>query len=180
MAWRALGYTSQALYVVLRRRLTATNNGNINAELGGLKHYGWNAPATLSKNLRELQAVGLIAKTRQGGIARSEKVCNLFRFTDEPVFEQPKLNIPACKATNEWQQFKTLKEAKQAIAEAHQAARRGGNTKQSGLQKLKPATSNIEVGEGFTASNIEHVTPARLQKLNTTKGSKSAVSQRPH
>ncbi|WP_294258455.1 hypothetical protein [uncultured Comamonas sp.] len=61
MAWRAVMPRTQSLYVLMRRRLTSNSNGNISATLGEMKAHGWNASATLSKALRELQAVGRAA-----------------------------------------------------------------------------------------------------------------------
>lgn len=118
MAWRALSWVEQGLYIAMRRKLKGTNNGNIEATLATLKHAGITSPATLSKGLKSLQAVGLIAKTRQGGIAYGSKVCSLYRFTDEQTFEFQKLGVKACKATNEWQRFKNLAEARAAIKAA--------------------------------------------------------------
>ncbi len=118
LAWRALSWVEKGLYIAMRRKLRQTNNGNIEATLATLKHYGITSPATLSKGLKSLQAVGLIAKTRQGGIAYGSKVCSLYRFTDEQTFEHPKLGVKACKATNDWQKFKTLGEARAAIKAA--------------------------------------------------------------
>lgn len=115
MAWRAVTPRTQSLYVLMRRRLTGNSNGNISATLGEMKAHGWNASATLSKALRELQSVGLIAVTRQGGIAFGRQVCTLYRFTDEPMHEWPKLGISALGATNEWRAFQTLSEAQQAV-----------------------------------------------------------------
>lgn len=118
MAWRALSWVEQGLYIAMRRKLRQTNNGNIEATLATLKHAGITSPATLSKGLKSLQAVGLITKTRQGGIAYGSKVCSLYRFTDEQTFEHPKLGVKACKVTNDWQRFKTLTEARAAIKAA--------------------------------------------------------------
>ncbi len=118
LAWRALSWVEKGLYIAMRRKLRQTNNGNIEATLATLKHYGITSPATLSKGLKSLQAVGLIAKTRQGGIAYGSKVCSLYRFTDEQTFEHPKLGVKACKVTNDWQKFKTLGEARAAIKAA--------------------------------------------------------------
>jgi hypothetical protein len=119
MAWRALSWVDQGLYLALRRKLRATNNGNIEATLATLRHADITSPATLAKSLRALQALGLIAKTRQGGIAFGSKYCSLYRFTDEQVFEQPKHGIKAQKATNDWQSFKTLADARAALKAAH-------------------------------------------------------------
>lgn len=124
MAWRALSWAEKGLYLAMRRKLLSTNNGNIEATLTTLRHAGVTSPTSLAKGLRALQAVGLIAKTRQGGIAFGTKVCSLYRFTDEQVFEHPKLGVKACKASNEWHQFKTLAEARAALKAAHAAAKR--------------------------------------------------------
>lgn len=136
MAWRALSFSSIALYMAMRRKLTSFNNGNLEATITTLRHAGFKSPTTLSKGLRELEAVGLIAKTRQGGVAYGQKVCNLFRFTDEQVFEQIKLGIKPVKATNEWQAFKTLADAERAITAAHALAAGSKPKNKSGLQNL--------------------------------------------
>ncbi|WP_192901776.1 hypothetical protein [Pigmentiphaga sp. H8] len=172
-AWRALAHSSQALYLLLRRKLQATNNGNISATLGDLRHYGWTASATLAKALRELQAAGFISVTRQGGIAWGKQVCSLYRFTDEPVFEQPAIGIQKMGATNEWRRFEKLVEASQAIENAHEAARAQAGKNKSGLQKLKHPASEIEAQTGFNASEIEVDGPQLLQKLKQGKNIKS-------
>jgi len=123
-AWLALGFSSRALYVQLRVKLKQTNNGNIEATLATLKHAGFKSSSTLAKALRELETVGLVAKTRQGGIAAGGKSCNLFRFTDKPVHEFPKLGIMAMKASHGWQAWQVLSEAKAAIRMAHKTAKR--------------------------------------------------------
>jgi hypothetical protein len=124
MAWRALSWVDQGVYIALRRKHKGTNNGNIEATLSTLRHAGITSPSTLAKSLRALQTVGLIAKTRQGGIAHGVKHCCLYRFTDSPTYDFPKLDIKACKVTNEWQTFKTLADARAAIKAAHAAAKR--------------------------------------------------------
>lgn len=168
MAWRALGYPSQALYVVLRRKLQSTNNGNISAALGDLKHYGWKSSATLSRALRELVALGFLAVTRQGGIAYGRQVCSLYRFTDEPVFEQPKLGIKASAASNDWQKFDTLDKARGAIK----------NT--SGLQKMKRTDSLNEALSPFNASESEAATISLVHKMKQASKRKTPVSPQQH
>jgi len=117
-AYLALGFPARALYVDLRRKLLNTNNGNINATLSTLKHRGWRSSTTLSKALKELIAVGLIAQTRQGGIASMSKICSLYRFTDEDCYDHPKLGIPKSAAGHDYRRFKTLAEAKAVVREA--------------------------------------------------------------
>ena len=166
MAWRGLGFASQSLYVVLRRKLQSTNNGNISAALGDLKHYGWKSSATLARALRELQTVGLIAVTRQGGIAYGQKVCNLYRFTDEAVFEHPKQGVKACNATNDWQAFKTVAEVRQAIKNS------------LGLQKMKRTDSENEASTRFYDSDSEAVAVSLVQNLKQSSKRKSPAN--PH
>lgn len=114
-AYVALGYAAKALYVDLRRKLLSTNNGNIDATLSTLKHRGWRSSATLNKAIKELVAVGLIAQTRQGGIAYMSRICSLYRFTDEDALEHPKLGIPKMKATHDYRCFLKLSEARAAV-----------------------------------------------------------------
>lgn len=161
-AYIALSYSARSLYVDLRCKLRATNNGNIDATLSILKHRGWRSSATLNKALKELAAVGLIAQTRQGGIAYMSKFCSLYRFTDEEVFEHPKLKIPKMNATHDYRRFDKLAEARAAVREARQP-HQGKNRK---VQKLKLTTSQTEATRPFIASKTEQDTRPQLQKVN--------------
>ena len=137
VTWRALSFSAQCLYMAMRRKLGKTNNGNIEATVFTMREQGFTAAATLFKALRELQAVGLIAKTRQGGIARSTKECNLYRFTDLETYECPKKRVTDHLATNEWRHFKTLADAKGAIEAAHMSAKKAPSENKPCIQKLK-------------------------------------------
>lgn len=118
-AYLALSWSARALFVDLRSKLKSTNNGNINATLSELRHRGWRSPSTLAKGLRELEAAGLIAKTRKtNGVEYGCKVCNLYRFTDLEVFELAKLFIDASKPTHDYLKFSALSDAKRAVAQA--------------------------------------------------------------
>lgn len=128
-AWRALSWTDKGLYIAMRRKLKGSNNGNIEATLATLRHADITSPSTLAKGLRALQTLGLIAKTRQGGIAQGVKHCSLYRFTDEAVFDHPKLGIAALPATNEWRAFQSLSDACARLKAAHEAARRTASQK---------------------------------------------------
>jgi hypothetical protein len=64
-AWAALQFSSQAIYMAARRRLTANSNGDIAITLNYLSERGvTDSSSTLANALRELLAVGLIAVTR--------------------------------------------------------------------------------------------------------------------
>ncbi|RYF54456.1 MAG: hypothetical protein EOO27_23660 [Comamonadaceae bacterium] len=147
-AWRALDWSARSLYVEMRFKLQATNNGNIEATIATLRDAGFKSSSTLAKGLRSLQAVGLIAKTRQGGIAMGRrKDCNLFRFTDEQVFEHPKLAIAKTPATNDWKKFVTLADAEAALVAAHAVigGRANGAAKNAGrIRKMNLVGSEIE------------------------------------
>jgi hypothetical protein len=143
-AWLALSYTARALYMQLRVKLKYTNNGNIEATLGTLKHSGFGSSSTLAKGLRELEAVGLMVKTRQGGITAGGRMCNLYRFTDKPMMDFPKLGLSACKASHDWRQWGSLREAEAAVRAAHQAAKRPKSENTGKAQISKRINSNIE------------------------------------
>ena len=176
LAWRALSYSSQSVYVAMRRRLQSTNNGNISAALGDMKHYGISTSATLAKALRELQTVGLIAVTRQGGIAYGRQVCSLYRFTDEAVYEHPKVGVKAQQDTNDWQRFTKLAEAEAEIKQAHANVKRPQN--KSGVQILKRTDSDSEALGRFNDSDSEAVAVSLVQKLK--QGSKTKNPANPH
>ncbi|NMF96136.1 hypothetical protein GPA27_01825 [Aromatoleum toluolicum] len=114
-AFRVLSFSAKALYGDLRAKMRSNNNGNINATLSEMRHRGWTSSATLSKALQELEAMGFIAKTRQGGIAANARYCSLYRFTDTEVWEWPKLGIGPIEATNEYKAFGTVREAEVAM-----------------------------------------------------------------
>ncbi|WP_300661817.1 hypothetical protein [Hydrogenophaga sp.] len=177
MAWRALSFSSIALYMALRRKLQQTNNGNIEATISTLRHAGFKAPSTLAKGLRELQAVGLIDKTRQGGVAWGRRMCSLYRFTDEVVFEHPKLNISRMPATNDWRRFTTLAEAENAIADAHAAVVRGDENK-SGVQKLYRANTDSVLNARFSNTDSVQAEHSLEQKLFQSKKSKPPANPR--
>lgn len=167
-AWLALGFSARALYMELRLKLKQTNNGNIDATLAVLKHAGFKSSSTLAKGLRELETVGLIDKTRQGGIANGGKVCNLYRFTDKPTLEMKKIGIVPTRATHEWKCWGSVCAAKAAIRDAHHKARRVKPEKNvAKLRRSKRTDSNCELEEENCASNSGHdqASPVRSSKL---------------
>jgi len=160
-AYLALGFPARALYVDLRRKLGQTNNGNIDATLSTLKHRGWRSSTTLNKALKELVAVGLIAQTRQGGIASMSKICSLYRFTDEEVYEHPKLGIPKMTATHDYRRFTSLGEARAAVREA----RRPRQEKKRKLHKVQLTTAGNAAMKPFITADDAQVTRPQLQKM---------------
>lgn len=170
-AYLALGYSARALYVDLRRKLSANNNGNIECTLSTMKHRGWRSSATLFKALHDLQAVGLIAQTRRGGIGFMSKVCSLYRFTDLPVWEHPKIGVSAMKATHDYSAFQNKAQAR--------ASMRMRAPKKEKVQKMKLQGSTSEAVRHFKASETEQEAPRRLEKLkppaNSRKSGKAMI-----
>ena len=170
-AYLALNFSARCLYLEIRLRMNSFNNGNINATLSELKHRGFKSPATLAKCLRQLEAVGLIAKTRATiGVENGSKVCNLYRLTDIDVFEFSKLNICASKATDSYRKIPSLKEAKRLVKDAALPK------KKISLQKLvRDATEvvatdlriNTENEFGHERPHSENVASTNMQYVQT-------------
>lgn len=162
MAWRVLSHADVRVYLALRRKLLNTNNGNISAAFSEIKHANISSSSTLSTALRRLEALGLIEKTRQGGIAHGGKLCCLYRFTDEESFDFPKLDVKGGKATNEWKVFKTIAAAKIAIKNFDHKIK-------VKVRLSKRTDSTIEASAEKSDSTIEHRTsqPPRLSKLRS-------------
>ena len=165
VAWRTLSWADRGLYIAIRRKLLNSNNGNVEATLGTLRHAGVTSSASLSKGLRALLTVGLIDKTRQGGVAYGAKVCSLYRFTDEQVFDHPKLGIKAMRATNEWQTFTKIAEARAALIAAHAAAKRPTIAGATGLQNVNRASSKTEWKANVSDSIPEQETASLVHRL---------------
>lgn len=161
-AFIALDWTARALFLDLRNRLRSSNNGNISAAMSELKHRGWKSSTTLAKALRQLEAVGLLRKTRHTvGVEHGSKVCNLYRFTDIEVFERPKLGIEACKATDDFKAFKSLSEARRAVAEASTPKTNPALKEKRALQKLHHAAAETAAKTSIDAADsaVEPRTP---------------------
>lgn len=165
VAWRALSWADQGLWIAMRRKLLGSNNGNIEATLGTLRHAGFTSSASLAKSLRALQTVGLIAKTRQGGITFGSKLCSLYRFTDEAVNDFPKLGIKAMRATNDWRAFKTIAEVRSVLKEAHAAAKRPAVDGASMVHKLNRTNSKNRPKAGVTDSVDEREAAALVHRM---------------
>lgn len=166
-AWRVLTHADVRVYLALRRKLGRTNNGDINATLAEMKHAGISSSSTLAAALHRLEALGFIEKTRQGGIAAGGKLCSLYRFTDEPMCDIPKAAVRAKPATNEWQRFKNMAEARAAV--------RGFARKNT--SKVRPSNrsgATVEPEGTVSDSAIEHGpgSPVRSSK-RTLHGEKA-------
>ncbi len=158
-AWRVLSHADVRVYLAMRRKLRSTNNGDINATLVEMRHSGIASSSTLSMALHRLEVLGFIAKTRQGGLAFGGKLCSLYRFTDQPTYEIPKLGLSAMRATSDWQRFTTMAAARAEVA-------RTTPPKKNAPRLSKQLASIIEPEGRFSDSIIEAVgnSPVRLSK----------------
>jgi hypothetical protein len=136
-AFCALSWSAQALYVRIRAQLGSANNGDISATLSLLKPFGVNSSVTLANALQDLQTLGLIDKTRQGGLANGGKNCCLYRFTDEDCHDIPKKGIQKQKATFDYRQYKTVQEAQAALAASRAESAVKSSQRAKGAAKTK-------------------------------------------
>lgn len=124
-AFNALSAHDKVAYLALLRELRGYNNGDLSLPLTRAKKCGIHHHVTLAKSLRALCAVGLIAKTRQGGCTRGgQRLPNLYRVTDCECHETPKKFIEAMRATNDWKMITSLDEALEKISEAEKMVKR--------------------------------------------------------
>jgi hypothetical protein len=170
-AYRVLGFAAKALFIDLREQYKGVNNGNLSATLTDLKHKGWSASATLANALYELRAMGFIAVTRQGGLSMGTRVCTLYRFTDLDVYDMSKMGVQPMKATHDYRQFKTVRDAEIALKDGVARLKEEGKKKQSTkkkspVQKLNRISSKTEPITPFISSETEQGEGLSLQKLN--------------
>ena len=160
-AYIALDWSARSLFTDMRSKLRGFNNGNINAALSELRHRGWRSPVTLAKALRQLEAVGLIAKTRQTiGVELGSKVCNLYRFTDLDSLEFSMLQIAATKATHDYKRFTTLTDARRAVAAASPAK------KKRALQNLyRDATETVSIAPVDATETVVTPLPSSTENV---------------
>jgi hypothetical protein len=145
-AWICLSPSAVKLYIAMRSRLNGFNNGDISATLSIMKINGMRSSATLAKCLKELEVLGFIDKTRQGGIAAGGKFCSLYRFTDEQVYENPAKGIKSDKATNEWRNIKNKAHGEALLSEYLQI------NKKAKVLKLKQFNSKSEANSSLLNS----------------------------
>ncbi len=153
-AYIALDTCAKALYIDLRSKVNSYNNGNINATLSVLKHRNWRSAVTLAKAIRQLEAVGLIDKTRKTiGVERGSKMCNLFRFTDLEVFEIPKLGIAAQRATHDYLKIRELNTARQLVANASLTQPKNKKISIQNVERI--ATENMALGKSSATDSVD-------------------------
>lgn len=141
-AWTSLSGSAVKLYMAMRRKLTSTNNGNVEAVFSELRYRGFKSKTTLHKALRELEAVGLIAMTRQGTIAASKRTCSLYRFTDIECMEQPSKGVAARKPTHDYNRLPTVAAAHQVV-ESVEERRRAQAQERRAVRASRALAANV-------------------------------------
>jgi hypothetical protein len=168
-AWACLGASSQLAYLALLRQKGSTNNGDLSLPITYAKRHGISSTSTLAKALRELQGVGLIAVTREGGCKKGgQRLPTLYRLTDSEVLAVPAKFIEAEKATNDWKAITSLGLGREALRkqEAEAATSETARKTKRLLRNSNATASEIEVVEPITASKFEAWTggPVRNSK----------------
>lgn len=80
-AYRTLGAHAVKLLFDLASQFRGSNNGDLAAAWRIMQLRNWRSRETLSRALHELQAHGLIEKTRQGGL----NCCSLYSLTWQAI-----------------------------------------------------------------------------------------------
>lgn len=117
-AYQALGSSARVLYIELLRTLTSFNNGRITATATQLHSRGIRSKTTIAKGLRQLEAVGLLVKTMQGGIAGLSHIQSTFRFTHLPCDPRRDLGVAGVMPTHDYERFASLDHARVAVKRA--------------------------------------------------------------
>jgi hypothetical protein len=175
-AWCALSSTAKALWVDLRRQVGATKNGTVTTALDILKHRGWSSRHTVQHAAEELEALGFISCTVDGGIANGGKTLKRWAFTDLETYEQPKYRLPAKKVTSDFLLFESLGHARAELKKLE--AKRADAKNNRKVQKLHLAGAQTAPESPKLSAETAHETPRKVQKLHTRKGSRNRLETR--
>lgn len=100
--FRALSMKAKALILDIGARYNGFNNGDLAAPWSWMKERGWRSKDTLQRALAELQRLGMIEQTRQGGLHGP----SLYAFTWMPIDQcKVRLDVRATSvASGKWKQ----------------------------------------------------------------------------
>jgi hypothetical protein len=105
-AFKTLPAGYQRVLWLLAAQYDGTNNGDLALTRKQAAHFGLNNERHRSNGLRELEARGLIEKTRQGGIAAGTKFPTLWALTFHSIQHREGRKLDAVRLpTNAWRQF---------------------------------------------------------------------------
>lgn len=173
LAFRSLSNRAKVLWHDLMMQYNGNNNGNINATLGGLKHYGWRSSSTLADALAQLIAHGFLCETRKGGgnNCRLQQCC-LYRFTHRPVNANEKIGIKGGAATYDYRQYDpkrmpdkpTLTQVKGLSIKNSSFGIRSVSVRNS-----KREASKNEVHENHSLQNAKHGEVRKIHEIANSK-----------
>jgi hypothetical protein len=106
-AYVALPHYARSVLLLLTSKYRGNNNGDLSitkrdATRNGIGNWEW------ASGLELLQAVGLIAKTRQGKVLEGDGVCTLYRLTFRDLAPSDKYDNPIIMSrppSHEWAQW---------------------------------------------------------------------------
>ena len=172
-AWIALSSSAIRLFVDMRLKLTSFNNGNIEAVFSELRHRGWQSKITMHKALRELETLGFIGRTRQGGIASMSRICSLYRFTDHDAIDSPKMRITGCKATHDYRKFDSMRAAKATVKETETQHRNRNPARRKNVK-----VPNLDV-KGSETEPVNGVDKSRNGTPSAATSPETALTENP-
>lgn len=172
-AWKAAPALARAFYVDLRSQVNGRNNGDIATATDAMRERGWTHPRTIAKYTFTLMALGLLTKTRQGGIGGQGRTCSLFAFPDEPVEAKHNKGITASMPTKPWTRFQSVEHARTEMAagvaqlEAQARGRQFGRLTTDGKKKRRVHELNLKGAhlEPLTPFQGSHREVLRLRKV---------------
>ena len=100
--FRALSHKAKALILDMGAKYNGNNNGDLAAPWSWMRERGWRSKDTLQRALEELQRLGMIEQTRQGGLHGP----SLYAFTWLPIHRcKARLDVPATRVpSGKWKQ----------------------------------------------------------------------------
>ena len=173
LAFRSLPNAAKLLWHDLMMSYRGRNNGNINATMNDLKHYGWQSSATLAKALAYLIAHGFLRETRNGGgNGCSLRQCCLYAFTHLPVNADDAKGVRGSGATHDYRVFDPTKLPEKITLLSLKSLPENASRftfRSVTLQKMKPHASENEVGDIPMLQKMKRENLPKIAKSRTSK-----------
>lgn len=115
--YKALSHPAVRVLIELIKQYNGGNNGDLTGAWGVLGKRGLRSRSTINEALKELEAHGLIRKTRQGG----KNKCNLYALTWNAIDDcGGKLDVPPTRVPpGDWQRWAPNQDAMPAWEANH-------------------------------------------------------------
>jgi hypothetical protein len=108
-AYRTLPARFKEVLWLLAAQYRGNNNGDLALTRKQARHFGLNNERTRTHGLRELEARGLIIKTRQGGISYGGRQPTLWALSWKPVNSRDGKELQlVSRPSNDWKQWREL------------------------------------------------------------------------